>query len=356
MASSTKPTSRSGEADHGVTVANQWYDEWIQQNIPDLTGKVAIVTGGNSGTGFWAASALAGQNCTVVLACRNPAKAKAAQEEILGYHPQAKVDADIAMDNMDLSTVKSFAEAFNKKYDRLDYLINNAGIMAQPLIQSKDGFDIQFQTNHLAHFMLTQLLWDKMIKTEGQSRVVNHSSGAHALGGPVFDSTKMDHPTYSWGVLGINPVLWYVLLPAMGLKPVENWLRYGVSKLCNVLFTKELQAQIEAKGLSEKVIAVACHPGHANTNLQNVAKDSMSNWEKLNADGAQSAADGSLPLLMSTVGPKVQGGDYCEPSVGAMHTKGPPMVGAVGGNGNDAKMAKSLWDYSEECIKSKFEV
>ena len=125
-------TSRSGEADHGVVVKNQWYDGWIQ-DMPDLTGKVAIVTGGNSGTGFWAASALAGKGCTVVLACRNEAKANAAKKEILGYYPDAQVDV-IVMDNMDLSSVKTFAATFDKKYDRLDYLLNNAGIMAQPLL------------------------------------------------------------------------------------------------------------------------------------------------------------------------------------------------------------------------------
>lgn len=136
-------TARSGEADHGVTVENQWYDDWIK-TMPDLTGKVAIVTGGNSGTGFWAAAALAGKGCQVVLACRSESKATAAKDEIVGLYPKAKV-AVLVMDNMDLSTVRSFAKAFNQKYDRLDFLLNNAGIMAQPLIQSKDGFDIQFQ-------------------------------------------------------------------------------------------------------------------------------------------------------------------------------------------------------------------
>ena len=346
-------TSRSGEASHGVVVANQWYDDWIK-DIPDLTGKVAIVTGGNSGTGFWAASALAGKGCTVVLACRSEAKATAAKKEILEYYPNAKVDV-IVMDNMDFGSVTTFAAAFDKKYDRLDYLLNNAGIMAQPLIKSKDGFDIQFQTNHLAHFLLTELLWDKMLKTPGQSRVINHSSGAHALGSPAFDKNKMEYPSYSWGILGINVFLWNVVLPFMGLKPIDNWKRYGVSKLCNVLFTKQLQAKIDEKNLSDKIIAVACHPGYANTNLQNVAKDSMSNWEKMNSGNAQSAADGSLPLLLSTIGKDIKGGDYCEPS-GTQHMSGTPMVGAVGGNGNNVAMAKELWDYSEECVGAKFEV
>ncbi len=348
-------TSRSGEVDHGVIVENQWYDDWIRENIPDLTGKVAVVTGGNSGTGFWAAAALAGKGCTVILACRSEARATAAKTEIMGYYPDAKVDV-MVMDNMDLPSVRSFAKTFDQKYDRLDYLLNNAGIMAQPLIKSKDVFDVQFQTNHLAHFLLTQLLWDKLLNTDGQSRVVNHSSSVHALGGPVFDKNNMDYPTYNWGFLGINVVFWNVLAPLVGLRPVDNWKRYGVSKLCNVLFTKELQSRIEEKGLMDKVIAVACHPGYANTNLQNVAKDSMSNWEKMNASSSQSAADGSLPLLMCAIGKTIKGGDYCEPGMGSRHIMGPPMVGAVGGNGNNANMAKEVWRYSEECLNTKFTV
>ncbi|KAL3911032.1 MAG: hypothetical protein SGILL_007446, partial [Bacillariaceae sp.] len=318
-------TSRSAEADHGVVVENQWYDDWIK-DIPDQEGKVAIVTGGNSGTGFWAASALAGKGCTVVLACRNEAKANAAKTEILGYYPKAKVDV-IVMDNMDFSTVKSFASAFDKKYDRLDYLLNNAGIMAQPLIKSKDGYDIQFQTNHLAHFLLTELLWEKLVKTDGQSRVINHSSGAHSTGCIAFDKDKMEEPTYNYGFLGINVFLWNVFLPFMGLKPRDNWKRYGMSKLCNVLFTKELEAKIEEKNLSDKVIAVACHPGYANTNLQNAAKDSMSNWEKMNSGNAQSAADGSLPLLMATIGKDIKDGDFMGPN-GFQNMSGPPVVHA----------------------------
>jgi NAD(P)-dependent dehydrogenase (short-subunit alcohol dehydrogenase family) len=345
---------RSGETSHGVVVPNQWYDDWITENISDLSGKVAIVTGGNSGTGFWAASALAGKGCTVVLACRSEEKATAAKTEILGYYPDAKVDVSMVMDNMDLETVRTFAQAFNTKYDRLDFLLNNAGIMAQPLIKSKDGFDIQFQTNHLAHFLLTQLLWDKMVQTEGQSRIVNHSSVSHKLGSPVFDKNKMDDPSYSWGLLGMNAVVWKAM-PLVGFTPVDNWLRYGVSKLCNVLFTKMLADKIEEKGLGDKIIAVACHPGYANTNLQHVAKDSMKYWERLNSGTAQSAADGSLPLLLSTVGKDIKDGDYCEPSLN-FNVKGPPMVGKVGGNGNNPEMAQELWSFSEECVKTTFTI
>ena len=349
----TTNQNRSGEADHGVVIDNQWYEDWVKDNISDLSGKVAIITGSNSGTGFWAANALASKGCVVVLACRNLSKAKAAADEIVERFPNAIVDPSMKLDNMDLDTVRSFVKDFKNKYDRLDYLLNNAGIMAQPLNKSKDGYDVQFQTNHLSHFLLTELLWETILQTPGQSRIVQHSSGAHYMGCPRFDKDNIDHPSYNWGWFGMNFVLWRVLLPVMGMKPYDNWARYGQSKLCNVLFAKELARRIDSSNNTDKVLSLACHPGYANTNLQNVAKDSMSNWEKSNQDNSQSAADGSLPLLLATLGPEIQNGNYTGPKE---NFKGPPIVTPVGGNGNDESMAKELWEYSEECIGTKFEV
>jgi NAD(P)-dependent dehydrogenase (short-subunit alcohol dehydrogenase family) len=344
---------RSNEQEHVPQVENQWYDDWIK-DVPDLTERVAVVTGCNSGTGFWAASALAGKGCTVVMACRSVEKADRAKKDILETYPQANLEV-IQMDNMDLSSVRSFAKTFNAKYDRLDYLLNNAGIMAQPLIKSKDGYDIQFQTNHLAHFLLTKLLWNKLVASPGQGRVVNHSSSAHHFGSPIFDKDRMDDPTYAWGWFGVNVLMVRVFFPLMGANPMDRWLRYGVSKLCNVLMMRSLQRKIEGANLTDKVIAVACHPGYASTGLQYAAAEAMSNWQRMNERNAQSAADGSLPLLMATVGASVENGDYLGPSLG-MEMKGPPKKAKVGGNGNNAEMAKELWEYSEECLGEKFEV
>jgi NAD(P)-dependent dehydrogenase (short-subunit alcohol dehydrogenase family) len=281
-------------------------------------------------------------------------KAEHAKQDILKNYPEAKVDV-IPLDNMDLSTVKSFAETFDSKYPRLDYLLNNAGIMAQPKILSKDGHDIQFQTNHLAHFYLTKLLWKKLVDTEGQSRVVQHSSSAHHMLGPMFDKTQMDNPPYSWGILGINVLLVHVAMPMFGFSPMDNWRRYGMSKLCNVLFMNQLKSKLEEKGLKDKVISVACHPGWANTNLQNQAEMSFRNWQQSNAKYAQSAADGSLPLLMAAVGAGVKNGDYFGPS-GKNEMVGPPTKCPVKGHGNDVKMAEEHWDYSCECITDKFDI
>ncbi|CAB9517965.1 Short-chain dehydrogenase TIC 32, chloroplastic [Seminavis robusta] len=346
--------TRSGEADHGVVVKSRRYHAWVEKNIPDLSGKVAIVTGGNSGLGFWAANALAGKGCTVVLACRNVAKGNAAKEEVIGYHPHAQVDV-IAMDNMDLATVHSFAETFNSKYERLDFLLNNAGIMAQPFQKSTDGFDVQFQTNHLAHFLLTQLLWDKMMQTEGQSRVVNHASFAHATGGVKFSKDKMEKPDYDIGYFGFNICLWNAVFPLGIGKNRDYWTRYCSSKLCNVLFTKEMERRLKSKGvnLDSKIMTASCHPGYSNTNLMNVAGESYVGWKIKNKLFSQSPADGCLPLLKCVVSDKIKNGDYVGPKYWLF---GSPKRSQPCRNGKNEKMAKELWEYSEECAKVSFNI
>mmetsp|Transcript_12509 Transcript_12509/g.29011 ORF Transcript_12509/g.29011 Transcript_12509/m.29011 type:complete len:348 (+) Transcript_12509:84-1127(+) len=345
---------RSDEKTDGVELANQWYDDWIK-DLPDLTGKVAIITGSNSGTGFWAANAMAFKGCTVILACRSVEKGKHAKDEILGRYPEAKLDV-MRLDNLDLDSVREFVKEFKSKYTELNYLVNNAGIMAQPYSLSKDGFEVQFQTNHLGHFLLTQQLWDMLVNTPGESRVVQHSSAVHKLGSPIFDKTKMEAPTYSVGFLWFNVFLWHVIMPfVFGMKPIDNWMRYGVSKLCNVLFMRDLKKKIEHKKLSDKVLSTACHPGYASTQLQLKAADSMQNWKSMNQGYAQSAADGSMPLLMATCGHGVKNGDYIGPS-NAGEMKGLPKVVSVGGNGKDEAQGNELWEYSEECLDSIFEI
>lgn len=346
--------ARSAEQDMGIIIKNRWYDDWIQ-DIPDLTDKVAIVTGCNSGTGFWAANALASKGCNVVMACRSVEKATAAKNEILSRYPNAKLDV-LPMDNMDLSSVRLFAKSFHAKYDRLDYLLHNAGVMSQPLIKSKDGFDIQFQTNHLAHFLLTKLVWNKLVESPGQARVVFHSSSAHSLLSPKFDRNQMIYPSYSWGFFGINFFIVNVVMPLSGMSAVDRWLRYGVSKLCNILMMRELERKIAVAHydkMADKVISVACHPGYANTALQYEARDFFWFYKWGNRLFAQSAADGSLPLLHATIGASVRNGDYIGPRYFSM---GPPRKERVQGYGENRNMAASLWEYSEECVGETFDV
>lgn len=354
---------RSVEESAGVPqITNEWYEDWIQNNMlgddnkeKNLKDKVAIVTGANSGTGFWCATALAKAGVTVVMACRNAEKAKAAKEDIVAdCGPNAPtVDASLTLDTSKLASVRAFAEQFNKKYDRLDYLINNAGIMAVPYSMTSDNYEIQWQTNHLGHFLLTSLLWKKLVDSPGQARVIQHSSGAHWLGAPKFDKNQMEVPPTGWSGL----LVFHALLPLVGMADKKSWIRYGVSKLCNVLLMRGLQQRIETAKLNEKVISLAVHPGYASTGLQAKAGEagSMPNWKTANAGNAQSAADGSLPLLMAAVSKEATNGDYFGPSL-HRESKGPPHKCSTGGFSNDQQQIDELWTYSEECIGSQFTV
>jgi NAD(P)-dependent dehydrogenase (short-subunit alcohol dehydrogenase family) len=271
------------------------------------------------------------------------AKAEAAKEEILEDYPDAKLDV-ICLDNANLSSVREFADAFTEKYDRLDLLVNNAGIMAVPYSNTTDGFEVQWQTNHLSHFLLTKLLWETMVvKTPGQSRVIQHSSGAHHMGSPYFNKDHMEKPQHS----AMGWPLWHIVAPYMMKMPTWNWLRYGVSKVSNVLFMRGLEKRIKEKNLEDKIISVAVHPGYAKTKGAHKAMGNLATGT------AQSAADGSLPLLMACVSNEVVNGDYLGPKDNG---KGPPVKDKVGGYGNDKKQASDLWVYSEECIGEKFEI
>ena len=202
------------EKSYGVVdLSNRWYDKYVE-SLPSLDDRVAIITGANSGMGFWAANAMAYKGCCVVLACRSLQKANAAKKEILRRFPDAHLDV-MELDNMDFGSVRGFAQRFQRKYQRLDYLVNNAGIMTRPYTLSKNGFDCQFQTNHLAHFLLTKLLWNTMLQTPGQSRVVMHSSAFHFIGLVRFDRNQPEFPPYGWGILGLNLLMVMCCIPAL---------------------------------------------------------------------------------------------------------------------------------------------
>ena len=215
---------------------------WTTAKMPDLTGKVIIVTGANSGIGFEAAREFARKGAQVVLACRNLEKAQAALERITAELPDAQAEI-MQLDLASQSSVHQFAQEFQARYDRLDVLVNNAGIMMVPYGTTEDGFERQLGTNHLGHFALTGLLIDLLLKTPG-SRVVNVSSGAHRMGAMDFDNLH-----YEGGV------------------GYSSTGAYGRSKLANLLFTYELQRRYAANGVD--AIAAAAHPGVSDTNLGN---------------------------------------------------------------------------------------
>jgi NAD(P)-dependent dehydrogenase (short-subunit alcohol dehydrogenase family) len=287
---------------------------WTAENIPDLTGKIAIVTGANSGIGYEMARALARKAATVILACRNKPKGESAVKQIDQEYPGAKAEL-MQLDLSDLALVRHFADEFTRHYNRLDILINNAGIMATPFGKTTDGFELQFGTNHLGHFALTGLLLDLIIRTP-QARVITVTSGGHRFVEIDFDNLN-------------------------GEKGYDRQRAYAQSKLANLLFTYELQRRFE--GASVDTIAVAAHPGWTATNLQ-------VHWRMLrvlNPLIAQKPEMGALPTLYAAAAPDVQGGDYYGPD-GWQELRGYPTKVRSSDSSYDPAVAAKLWTISEE--------
>ncbi|MBV7331192.1 SDR family NAD(P)-dependent oxidoreductase [Chloroflexi bacterium TSY] len=296
---------------------------WTTENVPDLTGKTIIVTGGNSGIGFEAAKEFAHQGAQTILACRNPEKASAALAQLQTEIPNAEVEV-MPLDLSSLASVRAFADAFSTRHDRLDVLVNNAGIMMIPYGTTEDGFELQVGTNHLGHFALTGLLFDLLLKTP-ESRVVTVSSTGHTMGDMDFDN----------------------LLYADG-KDYSPTRAYGRSKLANLLFTYELQRRLEAAKSS--TTAVAVHPGGSSTNLGNhLAEQGPHMWLLLKVGTllAQSPAMGALPTIRAAVAPDVKGGDYYGPG-GFMEFRGYPVQVTSNDASHNVEDARRLWQVSEE--------
>ncbi len=286
---------------------------WSPKNIPDLSGKIAVVTGANSGVGFEAADALAGKSATVVLACRHKQRGEAAFERILHKHPLAKAEV-MHLDLADLLSVRAFACEFENRFDRLDMLINNAGVMAVPFGKTAGGFELQFGTNHLGHFALTGLLIGPISRTPG-SRVVTVSSVSHRVTGIDFDNLQ-------------------------GEKDYGPWKAYEQSKLANLLFTFELQRRFEKAGID--ALAAAAHPGWTTTNLFTY----LPMISILSRAFAQTPVMGALPILYAAAAPDVRGGDYFGPA-GLFHLSGYPVRAAAGTGARDENNAARLWTVSE---------
>ena len=297
---------------------------WTADEIPDLSGKTIIVTGGNSGIGYEAALAFARKRAEVILACRDLGKARTAAAQIGASASGAKVEV-MELDLSSLASVRGFSDAFHLQHPALHVLCNNAGVMAIPYRQTADGFEMQFGTNHLGHFALTGLLLDRLIATAGAG-VVNVSSGAHRMGSIRFDDLQWSNG-------------------------YRKWMAYGQSKLANLLFTFELQRRADAAG--QKLLSVACHPGYAATNLQAVGPQmsGSSTMEYLtqvaNRMLAQSSAMGALPTEYAAVAPEVHGGDYFGPD-GIAELWGHPVKVGCSAAARDSAAAARLWEVSEQ--------
>jgi NAD(P)-dependent dehydrogenase (short-subunit alcohol dehydrogenase family) len=288
---------------------------WTVDDMPDQTGKVAIVTGANRGIGFEAARALASKDAQVVMACRSQERGAAAAQQIYAEYPDAMVDL-MELDLADLASVRQFAKRFTSRYDRLDILINNAGVrMAPELRRTADGFEAQFGTNHLGHFALTGLLLDLLIHTS-DARVVTVSSVAHRQGRMDFDNLN-------------------------GERSYDQQVAYGTSKLANLLFTYELHRRFEASGVG--TIAAASHPGWTNTSFT----EHPTLIRVFSSLFAMPPEQGALPTLYAATAPDVRGGDYYGPG-GLGQIWGYPRQVESNALSHDPAVAERLWELSEE--------
>jgi NAD(P)-dependent dehydrogenase (short-subunit alcohol dehydrogenase family) len=297
-------------------------EPWTTKKVPDLSGKVAIVTGANSGTGYHTAVALAQKGAAVIMACRNLEKGEAALARLQAEAPVADA-ALLLLDLASLVAVRRFAEAFRAGYERLDILVNNAGIMMVPYGQTEDGFERQFGTNHLGHFALTGLLFARLVSTRG-SRVVTVSSNGHRFGKMDFDNLMFA------GKRGYSPIA-----------------AYGRSKLANLLFTTELQRRFEA--MDAPSLALAAHPGLAATNLANhlFARWHLTWLRPVMSLVMQPAAMGALPIIRAAVDPQARGGAYYGPG-GRGERRGYPVVVQANDAANDPAAAQKLWAVSAQ--------
>lgn len=318
-------------------------EKWTTDDIPDLTGKIAVVTGANSGIGFAATMALAQKGAHVVMACRNLEKAHEALAKIRGKLPDASVEI-IQLDLADLSSVRKFAKEFMDKHQSLHILLNNAGVMWTPKLKTVDGFELQFGTNHLGHFALTGLLMERIMNTEG-SRVVTMSSSA--AGGKInFDDLQWD-------------------------KSYSRFGAYAQSKLANLLFAYELHRRLRAAGST--VLSLCSHPGAAKTNLgkntglgmspgEGLMKRlgfSMTRWLlfiilfPLVIILGHSAEDGALPILYAATSPNAESGAYYGPS--GLFNKYPKRVESSKAL-HDEEAARRLWEVSSELTGVRFNI
>ena len=293
---------------------------WTFDDIPDQHGRTAIVTGANAGIGYETALALAKKGAHVVLACRSEQRGAEALQNIEAAQPAGSAEL-LLLDLADLDSVHAFAEAFLAKHDRLDLLINNAGVMVPPETKTAQGFELQFGVNVLGHFALTGLLLDRLNATPN-SRVVTVSSLAHRQGRIDFSNLR-------------------------GEKDYAPMREYMQSKLGNLIFAIELQRRLEASG--QDTISVAAHPGFTATELQRHS----GLWNTLVGLWSNTPAIGALPTLYAATAPDAEPGGYYGPR-GFYEARGHPAPAKVMPRAQDRQTAERLWTVAEEATGVHF--
>lgn len=285
----------------------------------DLTGKRVVITGANSGIGFEAAKVLVENGAEVILAVRNEQKGLTAKETILKGNPKGSAVV-MGLNLADLKSIREFAQNYSSRFDSLDILINNAGVMIPPYQTTKDGFEMQFGTNHLGHFALTGLLLPLLKKTPN-SRIVVLSSLAHRGATIFFDNLD-------------------------GSKGYKAMKFYGQSKLANLLFAKELDDRLKEHKILAK--SIACHPGISSTNLFKVGKKDAPGYLKVLMNIFLQPADkGALPTIHAATETSLNGGEYIGPD-GRGNRKGNPTIETPASGVYHQETMKKLWDVSEK--------
>lgn len=295
------------------------------ESIPSQKGKIAIVTGANIGVGYETVVGLAKKEAKVIMACRNKQKAEKAKMEIEQKVPGADLEI-ILLDLSKLKSVKNFTEQFLGKNDRLDMLINNAGIMIPPYSKTEDGFESQMGVNYFGHFLLTGLLLP-ILEKSGNSRIVTLSSIAHKSAEINFDDLNSE-------------------------KNFSRMKAYGQSKLACLMFAYELDRKLTASG--SKVLSLAAHPGVSNTNLGNTGPI----WFKLLGPilmpfFTHSPENAALPSLMAALHDGIKGGDYIGPT-GKREMTGKPGKVTSTDYSHDKAIASRLWEVSETLTGIKY--
>jgi len=299
---------------------------WTPDRLPDLSDKTYVITGANSGIGLEAAKLLAAQGGNIVMACRSLERAEAAGRDLKEV-ARGEVSL-VLLDLSDMASIHAAAGNVRTAHSRIDGLINNAGIMQTPERKTTDGFELQFGTNHLGHFLWTGLLIDRVAEAEG--RVVQVASLAHKFGRLHLDNLMLEG-TY-------NPTR-----------------AYSQSKLANLVFALELDRRLRAAG--SPVRAIACHPGYSATELQSTGPTGFFKglYKVTNKLMAQPAQKGAWPTVLAAADPDVAGGQYYGPT-GMAGSRGPVGHARMDPKARDTEVARGLWEASEKLLGYSFPI
>lgn len=293
--------------------------------IKEQGGRLFLITGANSGLGYETSKFLLGKGATVIMCCRDLLKGEKAKQELLKFNLTGKIDL-IKLDLSDLTNIKDASQLIKSKYNSLDVLINNAGIMAPPKTLSKQGFEIQFAVNHLSHMFLTLELLPILNKKDN-SRVVTVTSGVQYFGKIEWDDLQ-------------------------GKQKYDRWASYAQSKLANVMFGLELDVKLKEN--KSKTSSLLAHPGFARTNLQPKSAQLNKSWQeelayKFMDPMFQSARMGALPQIAAALLPRAKGGEQYGPR---FNFRGFPKICRNAPKALNPNSRKRLWKISENLIKN----